>query len=187
MKKVLLFLSLFIVSVSNAQVFDGVELRGAFTEVLGKYKAKGYALSSRNENGAILTGRVPGGINVELMLIKTPKSHLIAKAVVFLPKRNSWYELKQEYEKYQELFIEKYGETSDKFSYFIDPWYEGDGYELSAVKNKNAVFVSYWLYKGNANIALEISKYCQISMIYENIANMKKKEAEEESSNKQTF
>ena len=43
-----------------------------------------------------------------------------------------------------ELFTKKYGEPKDHFEFFSSPYYEGDGYELQALRKEKCNYISFW-------------------------------------------
>lgn len=181
MKKLFLVLLVSVVCISvNAQTFDGVKIDGSLPSIVQKYRSKGYTLVKNIDNGVIMYGKIAGQ-KVELYIITTPKTKLVCKATVYLPVNNNWYSLKADYERYVSLFEEKHGEPNDSYHFFKRPYYEGDGYEMTAVATENAVYASYWMSRNNLTTAVTISKYKQIEFTYENDRNMEIKSKEESS------
>lgn len=181
MKKLLLVLLVSAMCVSvNAQSFDGIKIDGSLPSIVQKYRLKGYVLVKYIENGAVMNGKVAGQ-KVELYLATTPKTKLVCRATVYLPVDNDWYSLKSDYRKYVSLFSEKHGEPDDSFEFFKSPYYEGDGYEISALRTEKVVYSSYWMHRNNLTAGVSISKYRQIEFTYENDKNMEIKEREESS------
>lgn len=156
-----------------SQVFDGIPISGDFNSTLQKFKLKGYVVEDLTPEGAILNFK-----NMGINLLKTPLTNKVFKAVVYLPERNNWVDLKSEFNKYHILFIEKYGKTSDRANFFNLPYVEGDGKEIQALKNENCNYWSYWEGINGANYCVQISKYNQIKIIYENNTNSLLKEKE---------
>jgi hypothetical protein len=181
MKKYILSL-LFAISVAtvSAQSFNGVPISGDIGTVIAKFKAKGFTLNKYVENGAIMKGSVSGE-SLELFIFTTPKSKKVCKLVMYLDEDISWYSLKSNYFRYVQILTNKYGSPDNHDEYFIKPYYEGDGYELQAVELEKTYFMSYWLRKDNLTLAVEISKYKQVKLTYENDMAMeiRKKEQDE--------
>lgn len=171
MKKYFLILSVLFSTFVNAQSFDGISISGDLPSKIAQYRAKGYTLNKYIPNGVILNGNVAGH-RVELYLFTTPKTKVVFKATVYLAKKESWFSLKSEYETFVERMKEKYGEPDNNFEFFRDPYYEGDGYELSAVGLEKVVYASYWLNRNNLTLGVTISKYKQVEINYENVKNM---------------
>lgn len=180
MKNLILIIALFISVNIFAQSFDGVPISGDLPTAVAKYKAKGYSLSKYIEQGAILKGKVAGR-EIELFVFVTPKTKKVCKMVAFFDEETSWYSLKSTYNTFYDILTEKYGYPDDKFAKFLDPYYEGDGYELSAVGLDKSLFAAYWYRKDNLTVAVEISKYKQVKLVYENniMMDIKSKEQSE--------
>jgi hypothetical protein len=177
MKHFFTAISLFFVLTSNAQVFDGISVSGDLPTAISKFKAKGYTFKKYVDNGAILNGKV-GLRSVEVFIFTTPKSKKIYKFTIYFEEQQSWYSLKEDYERYYEIFKEKYGAPDNEYSFFTTPYEAGDGYEMTAVQMEKATFASYWLRRNNTTIAVSISKWKQVEVVYENDSNtdLKKKE-----------
>lgn len=172
MKKFILTIVLAIsVSFISAQSFNGVPLEGDLTTCITRFKAKGFVVNKYIDNGAILKGKV-ANYQIELYVFTTPKSKKVYKAVAFVEKDLSWASLKYNYEKFVALFTEKYGTPTNKLERFIDPYYEGDGYEMTAVSTEKCEYYTLWLNTQLMNLGVEISKYEQVKLTYENVAMM---------------
>ena len=169
---------LFSISV-NAQEFNGVPIDGDLTTFVAKMKAKGYSLRKYIDNGVIMEGKV-GYQQVEVFVFTTPKSKKVFRLSVYFPKKTTWYSLKSSYNDLLSALTEKYGEPETSYSSFSDPYFEGDGYEMSAVSLEKVNYYSAWLNKlnGNLSISLEISKYNQVNVMYDNEINVKLRDKE---------
>lgn len=177
MKKILVLIALLLSVNTYSQVFDGVPVSGDLATAITKFKAKGYTLKKYIDNGAIVNGKV-GLRNVEVFIMTTPKSKKIYKFAIYFEERATWYSLKEDYDKYYTIFKEKYGEPDSEFSFFSSPYEDGDGYEMTAVRLEKATFASYWLKRSNTTIAVSISKWRQVEVVYENDTNMAIKQSE---------
>jgi hypothetical protein len=187
MKKLLfIIVLLFVKTISIAQYFDGVKIDGSLYSVVQSYKKKGYEIYKNLENCVVLSGKLFGD-DIELFIHSTPTTKIAYKAVVYLPKKDSWYRLKTSYETYLTAFKEKYGVPVNSYSFFDSPYYEGDGYEESAVANDKVVYGSFWYDYYNTNIYLGISKYMQVQISYENAKNIIIAEKEHKEKQKRVF
>jgi hypothetical protein len=157
----------FLVSTAMSQVFDGISISGDFNTTLQKFKSKGYTVENVFPEGAILNGKV-ASTNIELFLFKTPKTKKVFKASIYLPKKDNWDDLKSQFDSYHNLLLEKYGETTDRFQFFSSPYYEGDGFEMQAVEKEKCRYMSFWSNIGGASYSVEITKYKQVKITYEN-------------------
>lgn len=186
MKNLLLALFTFLSINAFSQSFDGVAISGDLPTAVAKYKAKGYKVSESFESGVSLKGLVANR-EVELMLFVTPKSKTLFKAVVFMPKLENWYDLKDDYNRYLEILSDNYGKPKDSYTMFNSPYKEGDGYEMTAVVNDKCAYAAYWFDLDNSNISLQISKYKQVRIAYENIKNMTLRDKEKSDIEKNVF
>lgn len=154
-------------STVNAQSFDGVSISGDLPTAVAKYRDKGYTVSKYFDQGVLLKGRVSSR-PIELYIFVTPKTKKIFKMVAYFEKETSWLSLKSTYSTFYEILSNKYGDPDDKYARFLDPYYEGDGYEMQAVSLDKTLFAAYWFKRDNLTVGVEISKYEQVKLIYEN-------------------
>jgi len=180
MKRLLTLVFIIFSSLSNAQSFDGVRIDGTLSSKIQQYRAKGYILNKILPNGAIMKGKIAEKV-VELFILTTPKTKLVYKMIVYLPVHTNWPDIKSEYTKFVDLFTEKHGEPDSEFDFFRDPYYEGDGYEMSAIVLDKLVCSAFWINRNNLTFSVSISKYKQVEITYENDKNMEiaKQEAAE--------
>ncbi len=186
MKQLILIISLFISVSVFSQQFDGVNISGDLPSAISQYKAKGYTLSKPITNGAILKGKI-GNTEIELYLFTTPKSKKVYKATIYLPIRETWYSIKQNYIDYLQVLTNKYGSPQQSYDFFSKPYFEGDGYEMSALGLEKCTFSAYWLNIDNTSIVIEISKFKQVKISYENNVNQKIASAERDEVNNVSF
>ena len=178
MKTLIFSIALFISVSSFSQSFDGVAISGDLPTAIANFKAKGYTYTRTEDGVAILKGKVAKTYNVEVFIYTTPKSKKVCKLVAFLDEQNNWYSIKGEYERFVQIITDKYGNPDSKYNSFSSPYEEGDGYEMTAVAIEKCSYASYWFDRSNTSIAVEISKYKQVKLAYENDANMKIRKSE---------
>lgn len=166
-------------SVSHLE-FKNIPLNGKIDDFVKKLQTQGYSIEKREDAGIIMNGQFTGK-DAEVMVLNTKKTKTVWKVVIFLPKKTSWYSIKSEYNYYTEMFTKKYGTPSHSFSFFSDPYYEGDGYEMSALRNDKCTFLSSY-HTQEGIITVEISKYQQIKIAYEDNINTKLMDKEKEES-----
>ena len=185
MKKLLFILMLSIVTFGYSQEFLGIKVQGKLSEVINKFKAKGFVLVQTQNNAVELVGKVQSS-KVNLVIVSSLKSHIVWKFVVFLPERSNWYSLKDEYNDYVNLFTAKYGKPTDNFEFFQDPYTEGDGYELQGISMEKVTFSTYWVYD-NLAYAVKIHKSERVQLTYENTINSNIHEREKQQQDYLTF
>ena len=170
---ILTFSSLF----SNAQVFDGIHVSGNLESFIKKMENKKYTLAKTSEGGAIMNGYLANQL-VEIYINVTPKTRQVNRISIYFNEWNDWYKLKTDYDNITSVFIDKYGKPDARYNEFLSPY--GDaGTEMTAVENERALFQCYWWDKEGANLAVLVSKFKQVKIVYENIKNTDLSEVEE--------
>lgn len=154
MKRILtLVIIAFLLSSVNAQTtsnsnsseqymkFRDIPIMGPITDMVKKLQALGYTLEEQESYVAIMSGTFANE-NCEIVLYATPKTHKMHSVLVNFKERSSWNSLKSDYLKFKELLKNKYKMTPKSSEYFVDPYYEGDGYELQALRKDKCFYFS---------------------------------------------
>lgn len=178
MKNLLILLVLLFSQTIYSQSFDGVPISGDLQTAVTRFKAKGYTVLRYLDQGVQLKGKVANR-NFELFIIVTPKTKKIFKMTLYLTEASSWTELRSTYFSMLETLTNKYGEPDDSETKFITPYYLGDGYELQAVALEKTDYHAYWFRRDNLTVGVEISKFKQVKVIYENVLMIEIKNKEQ--------
>lgn len=201
MKTLITLFALFVALNTNAQLnntaekftieFMGVKVDGPIEQCAQKYVAKGFRVNKRESAFYKLTGMVKSQ-TVELYLIATPITKKVCRLAVYFPEQISWMSIKSDYKDLKKTIIDKYGDPKDDYNFFSSPYYEGDGYETSAVKIEKCHYAAIWQEEPGPsttgyNILLQISKWMQVTLQYENAKNMDIKEREDKQLDNQNF
>ena len=147
--------------------FMGIPIEGNASAFSQKLVTKGFVKTKTSENTCALKGTFAGEKDVELIVCQTPKTKQVWKVSVYLPKVSTWSIIKRQYERYKTSFSEKYGTPDHNYEFFDSPYYEGDGYEESAVKNEKCFYASIW----DCGLMVSISQFMQIKLVYEDPIN----------------
>lgn len=176
MKKIITLIFVLALLLTNnniyGQEFLGIKVDGKLSEVVAKFKLKGFKVSSPDELSPILVGKA-GVSNVEVIILSSPISKTVFKIAVYLPKHNDWESIKSEYEDYLETLTAKYGTPTNSFNFFSSPYKEGEGDEMNAITMEKCTYSAYW-----ENVSIKISEYKQVSVAYENAKNYTIRDAE---------
>lgn len=168
MKKITaLFVALFVIMLSHAQSFNGVPISGDLTTAINRFKAKGYTFIKFTKSGATMSGNI-GVQKVELYINTTVTSKQVRSMIIYFRERDKWSELKADYDNYLSVLTEKYGTPTHDIIRFEKPYYDGDGYEMTAVAVGKVMCMSLWMDIQNMNIMIDVTKYKQVSITYEN-------------------
>jgi len=171
--------------VSVAQEFMGIKVEGDKAVFVNKLKAKGFVVTlADNPNAVTMKGTV-GGKQYELILFLTPTTKQVWKLSVYLPEATSWLKIKSEYEDYLGILTEKYGAPEKAYTFFSSPYEEGDGYEMSAIKLEKCHYSAFW--SDSLGIWIEISKFKQVKIAYENAKNSALNDLEKKRINSKIF
>ena len=158
--------------------FLGIEVDGKRDEVIQKFKAKGFIVDGDIEGTVVSMKGSVGNRNFELNIVSTPKTKVVWKFAVYLPKQSTWNSLLDDYTRFKMTLTDKYGNPEQSFDFFSSPYKLGDGYEMTAVAAEKAHYASYWTLKGYA-LSIDISKWKQVKIAYENTNNAKLREKEQ--------
>ena len=183
MKKLSISLAICLLSiVTYSQSVFGVEVSGLKTDVVNKFKAKGFKIPiTPSLTVTTLQGTIDG-TKYDVLVCNTPITKKVWKIIVYLPKQENWYDLKNTYTKFYDLFVKKYGEPSSSYASFSSPYEEGDGYEMTAVAVEKCNYAAYW-----ELVYIEISQFKSVALSYENPTNAELMTAEKEKLNNKNF
>lgn len=151
--------------------FKGIPIDGAPENISKQLQAHGFVQNEVFPNGRIcLTGTFAA---VEDCTIVINYSKLVEKTwaiTVWFPEQYSWFSLKDQYLRFKDMFIKKYGRPEKDFGFFMPPYEDGDGDELSALKSDNVTYISFF-YTDLGVITLELDTSCCLKIIYEDKLN----------------
>lgn len=162
--------------------FQGIPIAGTLDSMIISLKSKGFNLDKCLEeyDAAIMNGNFAGK-QAELYILRTHKSKQVWKIAVYFEENESWYSLKREYYEYKEAYKTKYGKPTDSFEYFVDPYYEGDGYELQALRLDKCTYLSVWELE-TGSIGVQLNDSGRLTLGYEDKINRELKNKEEKRS-----
>lgn len=151
--------------------FKGLPIDGKLDEFISALVNQGFTLVYEADNGAVLEGDFAGKSNCSILVLPTKISKTIWKVAVQFPKNTSWYSLKGEYKTFKASYSNKYGKPKS-YEFFSKPYYEGDSYEMQALKLEKCTYISFFeLEQGTISIELSPKEYVQIN--YEDKLNSK--------------
>ena len=170
--------------VTGVPQFMGIPIEGDAVIFINKLKTKGFKVKKYDAIVTTMTGVFLGNVTNEVLIVHTPKSKKVWKVVVFLQEQIGWSSLKSEYQSLLSKLNNKYGEPSNSYFSFLSPYEEGDGYEMNAVEFEKTNIVAWWnlMYQDgteSGTIMLELSKWKQNKITWENATNGALKEKEQ--------
>ena len=155
--------------------FMGIEMNCAVDIAMLDLEKKGFEIIDIRKEGYIMSGKFIDR-NALVTLHVTPKTNLFYRANIFFNEHTSWYSLKSEFLEVVKYYKAKYKSISSSRT-FIDPYYEGDGYELQGVSMDKCFYYERFEAEGG-KISIEISDMKRVQIRYEDKNNAKKNEQE---------
>lgn len=153
-----------ILHAQNKLQFKGIPIEGSVKTFISKLQAQGAKLENTEDDLYFFSDSFAGVSNCTIVVSHYKDS--IVGLNVYLPKKTSWVDLKIDFVKFEESYTKKYGKPSDSFKFFNYPYYEGNGYEMSAVSMGECHYETFWDVE-NGWISLEISKSKCIAIQYD--------------------
>lgn len=135
--------------------FKGIPLTGHIDGFMQKMQNKGFGLVCEYDKSVVwYKGKFAGFAEADIYVATTPATQTVYHVSV-LSEQKSWHDLKELYFEYKDLFKKKYGDPVSEKEIFIAPYYEGDGYELKALReNKCEYYSKYKLNGGTVTVLL---------------------------------
>ena len=155
--------------------FMGIEMNCAVDIAMLDLEKKGFEIIDIRKEGYIMSGKFIDR-NALVTLHATPKTNLFYRANIIFNEHTSWYSLKSEFLEVVKYYKAKYKSISSSRT-FIDPYYEGDGYELQGVSMDKCFYYERFEAEGG-KISIEISDMKRVQIRYEDKNNAKKNEQE---------
>lgn len=155
--------------------FMGIELNNAVDIAMLDLQKKGFELLDIRKEGYALSGKFMNR-KATIMLHATPKSNNIYKVSIFFDEEKSWYGLKSEFLNIVKSYRAKY-KCIDSGRTFLEPYYEGDSFELQGVVKDKCCYFDKYLTEGGT-IYIEISDLKCIKIQYKDSFNSKLNEKE---------
>lgn len=176
MKKLLVyFVALFLSTVSFAQngivseeshlSFKGLSLSGSLDDFVNNLVSQGYILKDSQAVGALLKGSFASESDCTIAVLTTNRTRQVYCVAVSFEKKTSWSSLKNQYQEYKTMLSSKYGEPSKFVERFMSPYYEGDGYELQALRLDKCNYTSFFEVH-NGTVMLSMNNDASLVLYY---------------------
>lgn len=155
-------------SSADAFTFADIPWGASKTEVTKKLAAKGYSNIKIDKDGDLtFEGFLVGNEAVGIAVLA---NNSLVKVIINLvtPDRKAI----GTYEDMKETLTKKYGQPQRTFKRFMNPYYEGDGYEEQAIRLGKGSFSSFWGEdgKGVEGMMLKITEKLTVVIVYESAA-----------------
>jgi len=160
--------------------FRGVPIDGQLDDFVVKMESMGYTVKKRDGNIVIMEGQFTNR-DAELWIVSSNQTKTVWKVIVDFSKSSSWSSLKNSYFEYKDLYIKKYGSNNKSYEFFSKPYYEGDGYELQALRKDKCTYATFFINE-NGTIAVKLTRFENLQIGYEDKINGDKSSKEKTSS-----
>lgn len=174
-KYLFVVLALFLSTISFAQnndlfddghlTFKGLSLTGPLDDFVSNLVSQGYTLKGSQTVGALLKGSFASESDCTIAVLTTKRTHQVYCVAVSFEKKTSWSSLKIQYQEYKSMLSTKYGEPSKHIERFSSPYYEGDGYELQALRLDKCNYTSFYDLS-NGSVMLTMSNDGSLILYY---------------------
>lgn len=183
-KLLLLFAFVFSINIIGAQnahlTFKDIPIDGNVKDFADKLSKKGFTQVKGLDDDIFMEGKF-ADFDAVVGLFGTPKSKIIWQVVVITKKYTSWQAMKADFKKYKEIYTKKYGKPANDYHFFSRPYYEGDGYEMQALKLEKCTYATVFKIP-EGTIMIKMTKWGDISFSYEDNINVKIRNSESEKS-----
>ena len=168
------------VSAQEHVTFKGIPIDGALTEFVNKLQDLGFKVNSSRNDCAQITGEFSSKI-CEIYIQASLISNTTYQVCVILKESDNWFDIRTTYDEYKKLLTSKYG-TGRSIEDFVSPYYEGDGYEMTAIrKNKCQFLTIYELPNGTVVLGVASLKDGSVVLMYTDKINYELAEREKSS------
>lgn len=154
--------------------FRQLPINGSVSQFIANLETVGYTQKfsySHEKRTAVLTGSFAGVNNCEIYVVGTPLTETVCRVIVYFPEQKVWYNIKSEYNKWKDKFTSKYGKPNS-YEFFSDPFYEGDGSEMTALYSEHCTYASYFNdNESGGTIVVKMTTYYCVAIIYEDKYN----------------
>ena len=136
--------------------FKGIPLTGHIDGFMQKMQNEGFLLVEKYDKSVVWYKGKFAGLDADIVVFTTPSTQTVYEVCV-CSEHDSWYDLKKSYFDYKKMYENKYGKPFAEKETFHSPYCEGDGYELTALRdNKCEYSSSYELNGGIVTVSLEV-------------------------------
>lgn len=174
MSKIFFITFLFFTSILKAQSFMGIPIDGSMENIKAKLIAKGFKLIQSNQNNTYYKGKL-NNESISIMVGVTPKTKIVYSFYITYDEIiDSWNSLQTDFNKKNEIIVNKYGEPLKEKREYEYPFKEDDDYTLLALESGKLSYLNVWgavSDNNNLSILLAITKDKNIALLYTNVKN----------------
>ncbi|MBP5527042.1 MAG: hypothetical protein J6X79_01160 [Bacteroidales bacterium] len=144
--------------------FKGIPIDGNLESYTSQLNQLGFTTTKVTDDAAMMKGSFAGE-DVEVAVYTTSRSKTVYMVVVAFPEQTSWYSIKSDFKKLENNLQVKYGKPTLQRKSFSSPYYEGDGYEMTAIKVDKCNYYTRFT-TATGELTLLILKSGQLGLYY---------------------
>ncbi len=142
--------------------FAGVSWDATPDAIVKQLKESGFTQVRKSKHDVAFRGKF---LNHDALGTATLAEKKLTKIVVMLAvtdpsPRTAYDEIRQE-------LVEQYGEPAKTVAAFREPFHEGDGYEVEAIRAGGALFATQWRGEDGHSVTLSITPALAVAVTYE--------------------
>lgn len=165
--KRLLFLLLLALSVRTAAAqdhlrFEGVPMMSDYATFTRQLRKKHFHYTSKDHQEPFMEGKVLNE-RAKVTLLVTPKTYRVYMVLTSYPRRETWAQLKNQYDSMKMKLHVRYGDPQFSLEQFASRRAEND--PLAGLENGECSFVSTWTVPGG-EIALSIAADAKVQIYF---------------------
>ena len=148
MKRIVSIIALFLGSciLLNGQEHlkvKNIPIEGSATSFIAKLKATGLKHYTGSGTDEVLKGQFAGMPDCYFIIAASDKTQTVFRVGIMTDNSVSWSSLKSKYNGIKDSYSSKYPDYKS-YEYFTEPYYEGDGYELQALRLEKCTYATYF-------------------------------------------
>lgn len=158
----LLALSVWTAAAQDHLRFEGLPLMGRYDTFTRQLRKKHFHFTTKDHQEPFMEGKVLG-VRADVVLLVTPKTYRVYMVVASYPQRETWAQLKNQYDSMKMKLFARYGEPQLSLEQFVNRQAEED--PLAALADGTCSFVSNWEVPGG-EIALSIAADAKVQIYF---------------------
>lgn len=143
-------------------LFEGLPLMNEYATFTRQLRKKHFRFTTKDRKEPFMEGNVLGQ-KAQITLLVTPRSYRVYMVLASYPQRETWAQLKNQYESMKMKLYARYGEPQLSLEQFATFRAERD--PMSALESGECSFISTWTVPGG-EIALSIAADARVQIYF---------------------
>lgn len=152
----------FTMAIANDVKFMGISMEAPFSDFVSELSSK-CEIIGVNSSMAMFKGDFAGLKNCSILVATTDGALIV---MVVSQEYKGWQQLKSDYLTITDAYEKKYGAPTARKLAFEGSYYDGDGYEMTAIKNNMCNYTMAYVIDSRLLVTIFIGKDCTINFAY---------------------